>query len=93
MAKGKVAEADLLEDRELLAGRRPSAEEHAHFRDGHGHEVPHRLAVELKGQHLVPEALAVTGGAGQRHVGDELHLDRLPPCAAAAFTTPFAGIE
>ena len=47
----------------------------------------------MEAQHLVAEALTVTGGAGEGDVGDELHLHRLPACAAAAFAAPFASVE
>ena len=47
----------------------------------------------MEAQYLVAEALAITGRAGERDVGDELHLHRLPARAAAAFAAAFAGIE
>ena len=47
----------------------------------------------MEAQHLVAEAFAIAGWAGERDVGDELHLHRLPAGAAAAFAATFAGIE
>ena len=47
----------------------------------------------MEAQYLVAEALTITGRAGERDVGDELHLHRLPARAAAAFAATFAGVK
>ena len=93
LSQRQVAETYFLEDRQLLARGRASAQKGAHLGDRHRQQVADRLAVELEGQHLVPETFPVAGGAGQRDVGHELHLDGFPTRAAAAFAAAFAGVE
>ena len=93
LAHREVAETDFFEAGQLGGGGRAFAEELARLGDGHREQVADGLAVIMEAQHLVAEAFAVAGRAGQRDVRDELHLDRLPARAAAAFAAAFAGVE
>ena len=93
LAHREVAETDFFEAGQLGGGGRAFAEELARLGDRHREQVADGLPVVLEAQHLVAEAFAVAGRAGQRDVRDELHLDRLPACAAAAFAAAFAGVE
>ena len=93
LAHREVAEADFFEAGELGGGRRTFAEELTRLGDGHREQVADGLPVVMETEHLVAEAFAVAGRAGQRDVRDELHLDRLPARAAAAFAAAFAGVE
>ena len=93
LAHREIAKADFFEAGQLGGGGRAFAEELARLGDRHREQVADGLPVILEAQHLVAEAFAVAGRAGQRDVGDELHLDGLPARAAATFAAAFAGVE
>ena len=93
LAHREVAEADLFEAGELGGGGRTGAEELPRLGHRHREQVADGLPFVLEAQHLVAETFAVAGWAGERDVGDELHLHRLPAGAAATFAAALAGVE
>ena len=93
LADMDVAEADLLQHRQLVADRRHGLEELDAFLDRHLQDVGDRLALESDLQGLAVVALALALVALDIDVGQEVHLDLDDAVALAGLAAAALHVE
>ena len=93
LAELHVAETDLDERRQPLADARLFREEPSGVRDRHVEHVADALSPVADGEHAALEPPPVARLAAHGHVGQELHVDRLPAGALARLAAAAGRVE
>ena len=89
----QVPEPEPLQRPERLGDRPIVAERGQRLVDGHPQQLGDRVPLQPDLEHLGLEAAAAAARAGERHVGEELHLHRLAAFAGAGLAAATLDVE
>src|SRR5262249_52569161 len=93
LAKGQIAKSKGREGAEGADNGRFAREEGEGFVDREAEDVVRRFSVKLDREHILVEASTSAGRAGQRDVGQKLHLDSLGALAGAGLAAAERDVE